>query len=229
MYKNCRFWTIIGDILILVACKHLSLHILGSPFTIMVQQNSVPCTPCHDLSCRTRRCYISMHMTLKPCEISDLCGEWHDVHIKSHYPYWRRYTQRCPLHNLSLNHDPVSVKCVLDISPALLVWLMSKIFGLNMLPTVKMTSSVARAKMLSETKQSDQSRQTNQSYIRKHSPKTDKLCNVYIMNGWSHEIPKGSEFRCSIKSEHILPHKFHPYRLMKMAIHDWLHKDEIQC
>ena len=26
--------------------------------------------------------------------------------------------------------------------------------------------------------------QTNQSLFRKHSPLTDKFCNVYIMNGW---------------------------------------------
>ena len=26
------------------------------------------------------------------------------------------------------------------------------------------------------------------------------------MNGWNHELPKGSEIRCSGKSEHFLPH-----------------------
>ena len=32
--------------------------------------------------------------------------------------------------------------------------------------------------------------------IRKHSPKTDIFGNAYIINGWNHELPKGSEIRC---------------------------------
>ena len=33
----------------------------------------------------------------------------------------------------------------------------------------------------------------------------DKLCNVYIMNGSNHELPKGSEIIYTEKSEQLLP------------------------
>ena len=32
------------------------------------------------------------------------------------------------------------------------------------------------------------------------------------MNGWNHDIPKWGEIRCLGKSEHILPHMWHPSR-----------------
>ena len=54
--------------------------------------------------------------------------------------------------------------------------------------------------------------------VQTHLPKTKRvwpmkinvICTVYIMNGWNHQCPKGSEIRCSGKSEHFLPHMWHP-------------------
>ena len=37
------------------------------------------------------------------------------------------------------------------------------------------------------------------------------------MNGWNHELPKGSEIMCSGKSEHFLPHMWHPSRLTQIT------------
>ena len=54
--------------------------------------------------------------------------------------------------------------------------------------------------------------QTNPSLICRHSPKTDKLGNAYIMNVWNHELHQGSEVRCSGTSEHFLPYMWHPSR-----------------
>ena len=42
--------------------------------------------------------------------------------------------------------------------------------------------------------------------IRKHRPKTAKFSYVYIMNGRNHELPKGSEIRCSGKRAFPAPH-----------------------
>ena len=37
--------------------------------------------------------------------------------------------------------------------------------------------------------------------------------------GWNHELPKRSEIRCSGKSEHFLPHKWHPSRFTQNTQH----------
>ena len=59
-----------------------------------------------------------------------------------------------------------------------------------------------------------QSRQTN-SLIRKHSPKTDKFSNIScIYNEWVNLFSKWSEIWCSGKSEHFLPHMWHPSRFI---------------
>ena len=42
-----------------------------------------------------------------------------------------------------------------------------------------------------------------------------------IMNGRNHELPKGSEIKCSGKSEHFLPHICHPSRLTQINCHSW--------
>ena len=51
-----------------------------------------------------------------------------------------------------------------------------------------------------------------ESLIRKHSPKTDIFCNVFLMYEWNHELSKCCEIRCSGNIEHFLPHTWHPSR-----------------
>ena len=64
-----------------------------------------------------------------------------------------------------------------------------------------------------------QSRQTNQSLIRKHSPKTDKVCNVCIMNGWNHELPNRELNQVFQKEIISCPTWYIQYQMAPVMIH----------